>query len=172
MGVNNQSNGDVHFTQHWTQSAQTNFSLQYWRLLQVQLIIHGFNLTRFLEEPPLAKTLPSTDGQTITNPAFHSWHCQDQMFLGWIRSSLTETIQGQVAACQTTIDLWSRLKHSYSATSNARLTDLRRQTNSSLKGYGSCIDYLNRLRGLSDELSFIGFPMSDSDLVSALFNGL
>jgi hypothetical protein len=124
---------------------------------QVQLIIHGFNLTRFLEEPPLAKTLPSTDGQTITNPAFHSWHCQDQMLLGWIRSSLTETIQGQVATCQTTVDLWSRLKHSYSATSNARLTDLCRQTNSSLKGSGSCIDYLNRSRGLSDELFIYWF---------------
>jgi gag-polypeptide of LTR copia-type len=94
------------------------------------------------------------------------------MLLGWIRSSLTEIIQGQVAACQTTTDLWSCLKHSYSATYNARLTDLRRQINSSLKGSSSCIDYLNRLRGLSDELSFIGFPMSDDDLISALLNGL
>jgi gag-polypeptide of LTR copia-type len=94
------------------------------------------------------------------------------MLIGCIRSSLAESIQGQVANCVTTADLWSRLKLSYSAASNARLTDLRRQINTATKGFGSCIDYLNRMRSLSDELAFIGYPMSDGDLTSALLNGL
>lgn len=139
---------------------------------QVQPIIHGFNLTHFLEESPPDRTICTESGQFIFNPALHAWNCQDQMLLGWIRSSLTESIQGQVAACQTTADLWSRLKSSYSAASNARLNDLRRQINSTAKGSSSCIDYLNRMRALADELSFIGFPMTDGDLTSALLNGL
>lgn len=120
-----------------TKLNQTNYLT--WKS-QVQPILHGFNLTRFLEEPPPEKTVRSDAGQISINPDFHPWNCQDQMIIGWIRSSLTETIQGQVANCRTTAELWSRLKLSYSAASNARLTDLRRQINTSTKGSSSCID--------------------------------
>ena len=120
----------------------------------------------------LFRSLQTTNGQFINNPIFKHWERQDQMLLGWIRSSLTETIQGQVASCLTTSSLWSSLIHSYSATSRVRLNDLRRQIQSSTKGSASCIDYLNRMRSLADELAFIGHPMSDDDLISAVLTGL
>lgn len=94
------------------------------------------------------------------------------MLLSWIRSSLTEIVQGQVASCLTTSSLWSTLKHSYSAASRARLNELRRQIQSSKKGSSSCIDYLNQICSLADKLAFIGQPMTNDDLTSALLNGL
>lgn len=109
---------------------------------QIQPIIHGFNLTRFLDEPPPVRTIPNSAGVMVNNPAFHLWDRQDQLLIGWIRSSLTETIQGQVSSCSTTGELWSSLKQTYSATSRAHLTNLHRQIQTTTKGSSSCSDYL------------------------------
>jgi hypothetical protein len=49
---------------------------------QIQPIIHGFNLTRFLEEPPPEQFLPTEDGVLAPNPQFALWYRQDQLILG------------------------------------------------------------------------------------------
>jgi gag-polypeptide of LTR copia-type len=92
--------------------------------------------------------------------------------LGWIRSSLTETIQAQISSCRTSIELWTSLKQSFFATSRARLTDLRCQLHSAHKGSSSCTNYFQKMRHLADELAFIGNPISDDDLVIGVLNGL
>lgn len=139
---------------------------------QIQPIIHGFNLTRFLDGPVPTRTIQTDAGQTQDNPAFHPWDLQDQFLLGWIRSSLTEGIQAQVANCPTTCELWSTIRQIYSATSRARLTDLKRQLQTTTKGASSCTDYLQTIRRIADELAFCGSPMPDEDLVMAVLNGL
>jgi gag-polypeptide of LTR copia-type len=112
---------------------------------QIEPIVHGFKLTNFLEDAPPARQIQTDAGTTVLNPAFSNWECQDQLLLGWIRSSLTETILAQVSSCKTSNELWVSLKQSFSATSRARLTDLRRQLHSAVKGSSSCADYLHKM---------------------------
>jgi hypothetical protein len=112
---------------------------------QIQPTVHGFNLNKYLEEPPPEKKIPDANGQLHDNPIFSHWERQDQLLLGWIRSSLTEIVQSQVSSCGTSYDLWNDLKQSYSATSRARITDLHCQIQTTTKGSTSCADYLRRM---------------------------
>jgi gag-polypeptide of LTR copia-type len=135
-------------------------------------ILHGYNLSKFIETSPPPQTTISSDGSFSINPEFLSWHRQDQLLLSWIRSSLTELVQAQVCSCVTTADLWSTLSNIFLSSSRARLIELRRKLHTSTKGSMSCSDFLQQIRKLTDELAFIGSPISDEDLVLFVLNGL
>jgi gag-polypeptide of LTR copia-type len=139
---------------------------------QLLPIIHGFNLTNYITAPPPSPTVITATGTPIPNRDHLPWNRQDQMLLGWIRSSLTETVQGQVLSSATSFDLWTSLQRSFSSSSRARLTDLRRQLQTTTKGSLSCFDFLQKLRRIADELSFIGHPVPDDDLILAVTTGL
>ncbi|KAJ1698432.1 hypothetical protein LUZ63_006944 [Rhynchospora breviuscula] len=139
---------------------------------QILPLLHGYNLARFLDSAPPPSTITTDSGVLAINPDYLPWHRQDQLLLGWIRSSLTESIQAQVVSCTTSMDLWSYLERVYASTSRARVTDLRRQVQFATKGAFSCTEFLQHLRQLADELAFAGSPLSDEELVQAVITGL
>jgi hypothetical protein len=94
----------------------------------------------------LHKTIIGQDGSITINHEFLPWHRQDQLILGWIWSSLTKLIQAQVVSCITTSDLWSTLSNTFSSSSRARLTELRRKLDTSTKGSLSYSDYVQQIR--------------------------
>lgn len=140
-----------------------------WRC-QIEPALHGHGLYCFLTEDPPSITL-TTDGVQSTNPAFSHWYQQDQLLLTWLRSSLSETILNQTASCATSSQLWRLLQQSFSATSRARRTELRRALKTTTKGGSTCLEFCQRLRAIADELAFIGSPVSDDDLVIQILAG-
>lgn len=137
-----------------TKLTHTNFLT--WKS-QILPVIKGYNLGSYLE----ART---------SNSDFSDQ--QDQLILAWMRSSLTESIQAQMVSCNSTAELWSSLTQIFSATSRAHLTDLRCQLQTTSKGSSTISEYLQRMRQISDELAFIGAPLTDDDLVSSVLNDL
>ncbi|KAJ4806079.1 Copia protein [Rhynchospora pubera] len=142
-----------------------------WRS-QILPLLHGYNLARHIDSPPPEPTIQAAEGRFEVNPEFLQWHRQDQLLLGWIRSSLTEQIQSQVVSCATTLEIWSELQKLLSSNSRSRVMDLKRQIQSANKGNLSCADYLQSLRRLADELASVGSPYPDDELVMAAINGL
>lgn len=60
---------------------------------QIEPILHGFGLTKFVNAsvlPPNKNSL--IDGVSSTNPAFSAWYKQDRFLLGWFRTTITEGI--------------------------------------------------------------------------------
>ncbi|KAJ1686058.1 hypothetical protein LUZ63_017448 [Rhynchospora breviuscula] len=139
---------------------------------QILPIIHGYNLTQFLTSPSPNPTSVNSDGQVEYNREYLLWHRQDQLLLGWLRSSLSESIQAQVVSCTTTSSLWSTLHCQFASTSRAKLIDLKRQLQTIRKDGSSCSEFLQNIRRIADELAFVGAPMSDDDLVLTTLNGL
>jgi hypothetical protein len=68
---------------------------------QIFPLIRGFKLSRFIDSPPPSATV-TTDGNTVPNPEFLSWLHQDQVLLGWIRSTLSEAVMAQFVSCSST----------------------------------------------------------------------
>jgi gag-polypeptide of LTR copia-type len=54
----------------------------------------------------------------------------------------------------------------------ARVTDLRRQLQSTTRGSQSCSAYFEKMVNIADQLSASGSPVSYSDLVTTLLSGL
>jgi len=72
-------------------------------------LIHDSNLPKYIDSPPPSPTITNESGQLLLNPDYTTWHRQDQLLLGWLRSSLTESIQAQVVSSLTSPDLWQNL---------------------------------------------------------------
>lgn len=124
---------------------------------------------------PLSPTITTTTGDqssTSINGAYLTWHKQDQLLLGWLRSSLSEQILAEVVSSKTSRELWQMLQGSFFATSRARRSELHRRLQTTTKGGLNCSDYLNRIRAIADELVFIGSPVSDEDLTMHILHGL
>jgi gag-polypeptide of LTR copia-type len=101
----------------------------------------------------------TVEGIQQLNPCFSHWHRQDQLILSWLCSSLSDTILNQVVSCDTSATLWKSLQQFFSATSQARLSELRRSLQTTTKDELSCADYCQKMRSLADELAFIGSPI-------------
>ncbi|KAJ3706370.1 hypothetical protein LUZ61_010075 [Rhynchospora tenuis] len=121
---------------------------------------------------PPTPTILSSTGVSTPNPDYIHWHQQDQILLGWLRSSLSESLLGQTSFATTSSALWDYLQKSFSAVSRARLSALLRQLRTTSKGGLSCSDYIQQMRTFADELSFIGAPVSDDDLMRYILEGL
>ncbi|KAJ3705170.1 hypothetical protein LUZ61_008875 [Rhynchospora tenuis] len=139
---------------------------------QITPLLHGHNLNRFIEQPPPAPTTITTDGQLTLNPDYSIWHRQDQLLLGWLRSSLSESIMAQVVSCNTSMELWSSLQLTFASASRSRITDLKKQVQFAQRGNRSVTDFVQHIRFLGDELAFAGAIVSQEELVSAVINGL
>jgi Reverse transcriptase (RNA-dependent DNA polymerase)/gag-polypeptide of LTR copia-type/GAG-pre-integrase domain len=140
---------------------------------QIVPLLHAYGLFRFLEtDSSPSPTILTTTGVSQINPAYLPWYKQDQMILGWLRSSLSREILAQVVSAKTSADLWQTLQRSFSATSRARLSELRRKLQNTSKGSSTCLEYIQKIQSVANELTFIGEPVSDDDLQMYILQGL
>jgi gag-polypeptide of LTR copia-type len=139
---------------------------------QIQLIVEGHDLDAHLLHPPPDPSIRATNGTEVLNLAYTLWKRQDILLNAWIRSTLSDSIQSQVMAARTCKDLWFALDNYFTTTSRARLQVIKSQLQSIAKGESTCTEYLNRIRKLADELTFIGYPVPEENLVTYAINGL
>ncbi|KAJ3686759.1 hypothetical protein LUZ61_015923 [Rhynchospora tenuis] len=139
---------------------------------QILPMIHGYSLTSFIQSPPPSPTVTADNGEITINSAYLPWHRQDQLLLGWIRSSLSESILSQVVSCETSRELWTSLQQSFASASRARVIDLKRQLQHATRGSSTCTEYLAKMRQLADELAFIGSPIPTEELINNIISGL
>ena len=152
-----------------TKLTRTNFLA--WQS-QILPVLHGFGLHKYITTSSPAPNITSSTGVVSTNPLASPWRKQDQIILAWLRSSLSETLLGQVVSCSTSLELWQNLQQTFSASSRARLNELRRKLQNTTKGSSSCSEFLQKMRSIADELAFIGSPLSDDDLSMYILGGL
>jgi gag-polypeptide of LTR copia-type len=139
---------------------------------QVLLIVEGYDLASYLLNDPPDPATHNDKGETVINPTYLFWKRQDKFLHAWVRSSLFDSILAQVMSCKTCKELWLALESFFSSNSRTRLQELKRQLQNVKKRDSNCTDYLLKIRQLADELSFIGNPVSDDDLVTTAVNGL
>nr|KYP46150.1 hypothetical protein KK1_032254 [Cajanus cajan] len=72
----------------------------------------------------------------------------------------------------SSIDAWKKLQKAYANRSRARIMSLKERLSSITKGTSSVHDYLCHIHSIFDELSLVGHPVDDIDLVIATLNGL
>ncbi|KAF4388056.1 hypothetical protein F8388_014739 [Cannabis sativa] len=66
-----------------------------------------------------------TGGASEMNPEFEQWIVNDQLLMGWLYGSMTESIATEVMGCSSSADLWSGLEALFGAHSKARMDEYR-----------------------------------------------
>ena len=61
------------------------------------------------------KTISSSDGSSLPNPAYDFWETQDNLILSCINYSISEEVLAQVAHCNTSVEVWSALNSAFAS---------------------------------------------------------
>ncbi|KAJ3676869.1 hypothetical protein LUZ60_002593 [Juncus effusus] len=149
-----------------------------WRS-QVEPILIGYGLAAHIDPtfqpPPFEITVEGTDSaesRTKVNPSFTRWCQQDCMVLGWLRTTMTETVLSQIVHCTTANEVWKTLNQLYNSTTMAKLLELFLKLNTTKKLGQSCSEYFRQMKGFADQLALIGQKINDTLLVLFVLGGL
>lgn len=86
----------------------------------------------------------------VVNPAYEEWYAKDQQVMSFILGSLGRDILAQVAAKETTIEVWSAIEVMYPSQNRARAVNTRLALAATQKG--NIWPSLNT-RALGDEMA-------------------
>ncbi|XP_019432742.1 PREDICTED: uncharacterized protein LOC109339708 [Lupinus angustifolius] len=104
--------------------------------------------------------------------AYLRWEEQDQAIFSWILNSLSVSLQPRVVGCQHSWQLWEELHSLCSLQTKARSRQLRSQLRSITQDSLSISEYIRKIKNLVDALVFIGAPISTSEHIDYVLDGL
>ena len=103
---------------------------------------------------------------------FLSWKQQDQLILNALLSSFSIDVLHLVVDCPTTASVWSTLESTLTSPSNSRIMQLYGSLQDLHQGDDIVTLYLQKAKGLFDELAVAGRPISFTDFNLYVFRGL
>ncbi|RVX10653.1 Retrovirus-related Pol polyprotein from transposon TNT 1-94 [Vitis vinifera] len=137
---------------------------------QMENVVYANGFEDYIEGtkscPP--KELPTGD----LNPDFVQWRVFDRMVLSWMYSTLNPDIMGQIVGFQTSHEAWMALHKIFSASSKARIMQLRLEFQTTKKGGDAMLDYILKMKTISDNLAAVGEPVKERDHILQLLGGL
>ena len=120
-----------------------------------------------------SKLLSSGNGkETTLNPDFVLWQKRDRFLLSCFNSTMTESVISSVYGLDTSKQVWEYLANRFASPSKSRISQLKGQLQSLKQGSMSCSDLLLQVKSLADQLSIVGKPIDDDDLISAVNRSL
>ncbi|KAL5705838.1 hypothetical protein ACHQM5_024078 [Ranunculus cassubicifolius] len=96
-------------------------------LTQFKPLLKGYGLEGYVDGTISCPPRTLTSDETNINPEYIQWNKQDRVLLGWLLSSLSETVLAQVVGLNTSRDVWVALENQYASKSRARIMQLRRE---------------------------------------------
>uniref|UniRef100_A0A803PL25 Uncharacterized protein n=1 Tax=Cannabis sativa TaxID=3483 RepID=A0A803PL25_CANSA len=105
-----------------------------------QVGIRGHRLDGYLNgtkiRPDEFVTVTNDAGDSIpeVNPAFEAWIVHDQLLLGWLYRSMTESIATEVMGCDSSAALWRALEILFGAHSKLKMDEYRTKIQTTQKG--------------------------------------
>jgi hypothetical protein len=85
---------------------------------------------------------------------------------------MTKVTLSQVHGCRTSAETWTVIEGNFTSARKARTINSRIVLATTKKGELSIVDYIDKMRNLSDELTAAGKPIDDDDLISYILSGL
>ena len=105
-------------------------------------------------------TVASTNINSGPSQAFLTWKQQDQLILNTLLSSLSIDVLHLVVDCPTSASVWSTLECSLASSSNSRIMQLHGSLQNLYQDDDTITLYLQKAKGLFDELATAGKPIS------------
>ena len=105
------------------------------------------------------------------NPAFHSYHKQDQLIVAWLLAAMTSLLLTKMVGLETSAQIWHRLLTHYASHTRAMVKKFRMLLKTP-KNDRSISTYLNDIKKVANSLAAVGSPLSTVDHIDAILDGL
>jgi hypothetical protein len=112
---------------------------------------------------------PSKLSDGTPNPDYS----KDKLVLSWIKATASPSIQTLLISCSTACEAWALLDKRLSPLSKVHLRTLRDQLRTLKKDPEKSVgDFLLHAKSLADSLTAAGSPISDTELIEFIIDGL
>ena len=139
---------------------------------QIFPLLNYHDLAHILtQDPPISTQLDDHGGITV-NPAYQTWHRQDQQVLSLIVTSLSESVISCVVGKNTAKEAWSALLKHCSSTNPSRIMHLHNRLHNTSKGTRSISDFDQDIQRICEELAAVGHPVQETVTIYAMLRGL
>ncbi|KAL5799441.1 hypothetical protein ACOSQ4_032325 [Xanthoceras sorbifolium] len=122
-------------------------------------VIRGYKLDGYLLGtkpcPPKFLRATTTDNYPSLNPAYEDWVIHDQLLLGWLLSSMSESILAKVVGLTTSHKVWTKLETVFANQSMPNALNYWKQLQRTMKGSMSIDEYLTKMKGLADQMEIV-----------------
>ena len=133
------------------------------------LDIHDFS--SFID--PSAPIPSKTNPDSTPNPAYTKWLKINKLVLSWIKATVSPAVQTLLFPCKSASEAWVLLDKRLSPISVTQIRNIKDQLRSLKKDPSqSASDYLLHAKSLADSLASAGSPLSDSELIDSVLDGL
>jgi hypothetical protein len=164
-------------TQHVINLKLTNTNYLFWRM-QMKPYLIGQGVFSFVDDSTMC-TSPHSDVSATSpafcsgfSPAFLTWKQQDQLILSSLLSSLSTNVLHLVVDCPTSASVWSTLECALASPSNSRIMQLHGCLQDLRQSDDTVTAYLQKAKGVFDELAVAGRPISLTNFNLYVFRGL
>jgi hypothetical protein len=108
----------------------------------------------------------------VENSAYVAWIARDQLVLRFLRNSLSPEILSHVLDMDTTAAAWAGITSMFKTASRTKAQHLREMLNDTKKLTMTADQYFTKMKGFASELSALGKPIGDDELLGYLLHGL
>ena len=112
---------------------------------------------------PKPSSTITTDKVISANPAYTKWVAADQRALILIQSSLSQEAMAETLGHTTSHAVWTALEATYRHDSVERTHTLRDSLRHLKKGTTTVTEFSRKFKGICDQLTAIGHPLSEDD---------
>jgi hypothetical protein len=148
-----------------------------WQALIVP-VFRGANVMGLLDgsdgAPAKTVEVDDTNGKKVhvDNPAYLAWIARDQQVLRFLLNSPSPEILSHVLGMDTTAMAWSAINAMFKTASRTKAQHLREKLNDTKKITMTADQYYTKMKGFASELSALGKPVGDDELLGYLLHGL
>ncbi|KAH0730360.1 hypothetical protein KY289_001548 [Solanum tuberosum] len=137
------------------------------------MLMHGHDRYGHLDgsTPSPSRTI-TTGTAPSANPAFSLWFRQDKLIQNALMASVDPTIATTIAAANSAKTAWDALHTPYANKSQTRIFSLRDRLMRLHKDSQPVSEYLQSVRSIADELSIVGAPVTNFELIVKIISGL
>ncbi|VFQ95223.1 unnamed protein product [Cuscuta campestris] len=158
--------GSKHFPIKLT---KTNFLV--WRQ-QVHSTLVGLDLLGFVDGTSVAPVQFLDAATKKLNPVYLLWHRQDQILLGAILGSLSESVQPLISLATTAHEAWTRLTSNLASMSRSHIISLKAQLHKNPRGSRSIDEFIADMSTIAADLALAGSPVEHDDLIVSIMTQL
>jgi hypothetical protein len=157
------------------QLTRSNFLL--WKAL-VLPAFRGANVMSHLDgsDRAPAKTVEVEDSEKnktqVPNPAYIDWMARDQQVLRFLLNTLSPDVLSHLLEVTSTAEAWTAINAMFKTASRTKVQHLRGELNDTKKLSMTADQYYTKMKSFASELSALGKPVADDELLGYLLHGL
>ncbi|KAK1618597.1 hypothetical protein QYE76_024114 [Lolium multiflorum] len=123
-----------------------------------------------------AKTIEVEDAEKkkviVENPAYVGWLARDQQVLRFLLNTLSPDILIHLLDVSSTTEAWSAINSMFKTASRTKAQHLHEKLNDTTKLSMTADSYYTKMKGFASELSALGKPVEDDEMLGYLLHGL